>query len=352
MNLIHGGDIYGYQNENQGKLPLDLSANLNPLGMPSSLKQALMCAIEWCDTYPDPLCREVRTALSIREQVPATAIYCGNGAADVLDRIASVICPRTALVCAPTFAEYERTLRKAKLTHHTLVSTDGFSVTPRILDDITPDLDAVYLCNPNNPTGNRIDVALLHSILMQCMRSDIWLIVDECFLALTPNGEAHSLKPFLTDYQKLIVVKAFTKLYAMAGVRFGYCLCGDATLPQQLYEAGQPWNVSSLAQACAIAACKETKFAEQSVHAVTQLRHAMMQEFLCRDVKAYESMANYIMFYDECPNLAEMMRERGILIRDCSNYHGLCGGYYRIAVRDIQAQQTFFAAYDEIRKDL
>lgn len=351
MKLTHGGDIYGYQSAYNGKTPLDLSANLNPLGMPQSLKNALKIAVENCEAYPDPLCREVRAALSIREQVPSEMLYCGNGAADVLDRIAAVIQPRTALLCAPTFSEYERTLRGSKLAFYMLQKADDFSVTKRILMDITPNLDAVYLCNPNNPTGGLIGRDLMCAILQQCVRHDIWLIVDECFLDFVPDGEAYSLKPFL-KHKKIVIVKALTKLYAMAGVRFGYCLCADATLPQQLFLAGQPWNVSTLAQVCALAACKETSFAQKTVLYVAELRENLMREFACRRIKAYESAANYILFYEYLPSFAQKMKEKGILIRDCSNYRGLNAGYYRIAVRDKQTQAVFFTAYDQIREEV
>ena len=125
--------------------------------------------------------------------------YCGNGAAEGLDRLAVVLRPKAALLTAPTFAEYERTRAGAALRVHLLREDEGFAVTERILLDITPEIDAVYLCNPNNPTGRTIGPQLLHRVVEKCAKNDIWLIVDECFNDFLTDGVRHSLKTLLGD---------------------------------------------------------------------------------------------------------------------------------------------------------
>ena len=128
LNYVHGGDIQTYI-DRHGFAPLDLSANINPFGIPDAVRAAMHRAVDNCTQYPDPFCRAARQAIGAREGVNPDFLYCGNGAADVLDRLAAVLKPRKVLLTAPTFAEYERTLSGAEIRVHKLRETDGFALT-------------------------------------------------------------------------------------------------------------------------------------------------------------------------------------------------------------------------------
>ena len=256
LNYVHGGDIQTYI-DRHGFAPLDLSANINPFGIPDAVRAAMHRAVDNCTQYPDPFCRAARQAIGAREGVNPDFLYCGNGAADVLDRLAAVLKPRKVLLTAPTFAEYERTLSGAEIRVHNLRETDGFALTERILDEISPDLDAVYLCNPNNPTGRTAQPELLREIVRKCTENGVKLVVDECFNDFLTDAERHTRKDLLESNPGLIILRAYTKMYAVPGVRFGWCMTADAVLIEKLYHAGQPWNVSVIAQACAAAAAPE-----------------------------------------------------------------------------------------------
>ncbi|MEG1391154.1 MAG: threonine-phosphate decarboxylase, partial [Angelakisella sp.] len=108
--LIHGGDTVGYE-ARYGRPPLDFSANVSPLGLPNGVRSAVIAALNTADRYPDPLCRELISALSQAEGIPEQYILCGNGAADLIFRLVLAVNPKTALVLAPTFAEYEQALQ-------------------------------------------------------------------------------------------------------------------------------------------------------------------------------------------------------------------------------------------------
>ena len=153
-NLIHGGDVYTAM-ENGLERPLDFSANIGPLGLPPAVAEAARRAVGSCDTYPDPLCRRLTAALAEAEGVPADWIACGDGAAELLFRFAGALRPKKALLLAPGFAEYEQALAAAgcEIVFHSLRREDGFLPTSALLEAIGPDIDAVMLCNPHNPTG-------------------------------------------------------------------------------------------------------------------------------------------------------------------------------------------------------
>ena len=270
--LTHGGDWTGYRAQ-YGHDALDFSANVSPLGLPQGVANAIAAALPHADRYPDPLCRALRAKLAPHEGIPAEFILCGNGAADLIFRLAWAAKPRTALVTAPTFAEYAAALEGAgcAVRRHFLQAEVDFAVTDSILSSITPEVDMVFLCQPNNPTGQLTPLPLVERILRRCEACGALLVVDECFLDFLPDCDALTAKALL-DSKNLLILKAFTKLYGMAGVRLGYCLCANTALLEAMQAAGQPWAVSSLAQAAGLAALDETAYVAQVRALIAQQR--------------------------------------------------------------------------------
>jgi threonine-phosphate decarboxylase len=217
--------------------------------------------------------------------------------------------------------------------HHTLFEEEGFTLTESILGRITPELDMLFICNPNNPTGLTVAPDLLIRILVACEKTGTLLVVDECFNGFLDEPEKHSLKSRLPEYGNLLVLDAFTKLYGMAGVRLGYCMTMNGALLDDMRNAGQPWAVSSLAQAAGLAALCEDAYVSEARALVKTERAYLMPELNRLGIRVLGGEANYIFFRCAVPDLAKKLRERGILIRNCSNFAGLTNGYYRIAVR-------------------
>ena len=243
MQLVHGGDWAGYRAQ-YGQDALDLSANVSPLGLPEGVAKAITAALATADRYPDPLCRALRAKLAVHEKVPMEHILCGNGAADLIFRLVWAAKPRTALLPAPTFAEYAAALETAGCTvrRHFLRESEDFAVTEAFISAVDEDTGMVFLCQPNNPTGQLTPLPLVEALLHRCEACGALLVVDECFLDFLPESEALSAKKLLAS-PHLIILKAFTKLYGMAGVRLGYCLCSNTALLEKMQTAGQPWAV-------------------------------------------------------------------------------------------------------------
>jgi threonine-phosphate decarboxylase len=349
MSFVHGGDTEGYKFE-YGSEPLDFSANCNPLGIPPGVPEAIAKTALHADKYPDPLCRRLRAALSHKLDIPAERILCGNGAADLIFRLANGVKPETAAITAPTFSEYEQALAEngCGVRHHLLKPENGFAVTEAILDEIRPGLDMLFICNPNNPTGLTVEPSLLRRVLDACRDSGTLLIVDECFNGFLDAPEKHSLRGALDRYDNLLILDAFTKIYGMAGVRLGYCMTGSEALLDAMKRAGPPWPVSSLAQEAGIAALKADNHVGKARSLVRSERAFLTERLRSLGIDAIGGEANYIFFRSEIPDLAGGMRGRGILIRDCSNYIGLRAGYYRIAVRTREENKMLTAALKEI----
>ncbi len=334
MELLHGGDITTFR-ERHGREPLDFSASLNPFGMPENVRSALHQAVEQATPYPDPLCRELAAALARRLDVSEKRIYIGNGAADIIFRLVSALKPKSALIPAPSFAEYERALATADCTRrrHLLLEQDGFRLRENILPEITPGLDLLFLCQPNNPTGSLIDPGLLRRILARTRACGTFLVVDECFLEFTDQPRSHSLIGNVSDNPGLIILGSFTKLYGMAGVRLGYSVNGDPALTERLHQAGQPWAVSTFAQAAGLAALAAEDFVQDSLAFLRSERVWLMERLRALSLQVYPSEANYVFFRSDRHNLGEELAEQGILIRDCRNFPGLRPGFFRVAVK-------------------
>lgn len=328
MFYEHGGDIY------TKPYRIDFSANMNPLGMPKRVAEAACEGVRLSESYPDVHCRALREAIAGNENVPPEWVICGNGAAELIFALAWAVKPKKALLAAPGFAEYEQALRcvDCRIDFYFCKEEDGFKLREDYLQCLTEDTDMVFLCNPGNPTGLLIEPELLERIAERCRERKILLVVDECFNGLLERAEEVSLKGRLGVREGLFLLRAFTKLYAMAGLRLGYGLCADERLLEEMRKVLQPWNVSRPAQMAGIAAVKEREYVARSRAYVAVEREFVRRELENLGLKTYDSQANYL-FFQGPEDLGERCAGDGILIRDCRNYRGLCPGYYRVAVR-------------------
>ncbi|MBC8569303.1 threonine-phosphate decarboxylase CobD [Zongyangia hominis] len=346
--LVHGGDIYAARQEYAGEI-LDFSANINPLGVPKGVLLAAREAVGECAHYPDPLCRELREALSQALGVPEDWILCGNGAADLIFRLALAVRPKRALTLAPTFAEYAQALSlvDCQVRFHPLRREEGFVLTSSFLEKLTSDLDLVVLCNPNNPTGEVIAPKLLEEIVGTCAKRGITLLLDECFVDFLDEPERHTLLEKLREYPGLLLLRAFTKLYAMAGLRLGYTLCSDTALLEKMSRCAQPWSVSIPAQAAGMAALREREYVARSRALIREERAFLKEGLQALGCEVFGSKANFVFFQTPCPDLCGRLRKRGILLRGCGNYPGLDDSYYRAAVRTREENERLLAALRE-----
>ena len=235
-NSTHGGNIYKKAKElgiSEHQI-LDYSANISPLGIPSHIKKAMVDAIEGTINYPDPDCTALREAIGRQDGVEPDCVTCGNGGADLLYRLAFGLKPKKVLLPVPAFVEYEEamTAAGARMVYETM--DEDFHIREDMTERITEDTDLVILCNPNNPTGLLTPRRQVLAVLERAKEMHCRVLVDECFLEICREEEQYTVKSYLKEYPNLMILKSFTKLYAIPGVRLGYLLCADREVIAQV----------------------------------------------------------------------------------------------------------------------
>ncbi len=329
----HGGERFGK------KIRYDFSVNVNPLGLPQAVQEVLRRGVAHWDRYPDPQCSELTAAIAGYHGIPSEWICCGNGAVELIWQLVRERMPGCAGVVEPTFSEYRSALKSVGCRVRTIAlpEADGFAVPMEELMYATRGTDMMFLCNPNNPTGRLLRPDSLWQLADACRRANVTLVLDECFLPFLAEEKEYSAISLLGENPHLIVIRAFTKIYAMAGLRLGYALCSEAGLWDRVRKQNPPWSVSLPAQEAGVAALRQTEYLEQTKAFLRRERPHLAKGLSKLGMTVYPGEANFILFSmpgePEPGWLYRRMLEEKILIRDCMNFAGLGAGYYRIAVR-------------------
>lgn len=355
MGEAHGGDIY------RNNVDLDFSVNINPIGICEEIKNEIKIndVFNAAQLYPDSKQECLREQIAEWEGVKAEQVICGNGASELLMAVMHAIRPEYVLVLSPCFSGYERAMRaiEARPVYFDLDESQNFLLGESFLDFLKEftvgKRRMVILTNPNNPTGCKIEKKVLKQVIEICRQNSTYVLLDECFVDFLEDADRITLVKELGTYHGLMVLKAFTKFFSIPGIRLGYLLCDSLDLLEKICIQLPEWNVSSLAQELGIKLLEHQEAYRGTPQYISRERTYLTDEigrvFLekGRPVRIYPSDANFILLYTDFP-LYDALLERGILIRDCSNYRGLKKGYYRIAVRTLEENQTLIRMIQDI----
>ena len=358
--MEHGGDIYGNKN-----IELDFSVNLSPVGPPQEVCR-LLEEEDWTGiltNYPDPEYRELRQALSQKMDFPEDWILCGNGASELLMAVVQAVRPKRAMIPVPSYQGYERALQAvgAEILFYQLDREEGFAFTEDFLERTDglkrltgmKEETMLFLCNPNNPVGKCIEPELLDKIAEYCKTNHIFLVVDECYLDLLPEARSKTMKHKLPGNPYLIVVNAFTKAYALPGIRLGYLTTGNEELRERIRMQQPEWSVSMPAQMAGIAAISSARYPEEARQAVQAERKYISGQLQELGMEVFDGDAPFVMFLSR-KELYEPLREKGILIRKCDGIRGISdqpeegGHYYRVGIRSHEENMRLIRAIREV----
>ena len=350
---FHGGNIYKVFREKNIKEILDYSSNINPYGVPKSLKQKIAENIGILERYPDPDYVELREKLAELNKVDISNITVGNGATESIFLFMKVLKPENVLIVSPTFGEYERAVRawdssenrEIEIEYFELEEKDEFRLNiGKLKKELEKKYDLAIICNPNNPTGKFLKMAETEEILRECNKYDTKLFIDEAFIEFLEDGLKESIVNSRENKKNLFVTRAFTKFFAIPGLRLGYGIYFDKSLGKKITEKKEPWSVNNIAEMAGITVLDDTEYIERTLSWITEEKKYMYEKLdEISGIKPYKTEVNFICvkIKDELiskglnvKKLREKMMEEGILIRDASNFKFLDERFFRLAIKD------------------
>lgn len=338
----HGGDLnlaIKKYNLDPAKI-IDFSVNTNPLGPPEVLCDLMRDGLHYATVYPDPFAEVLKDSYASLLGIRPGQLIFSNGAVELIYLAVQALCPKSVLIPCPTFREYEIAARAfgASIKTLRLSPEKGFLPTLGLLQRAARGVDLVFLCTPNNPTGNLLPPDILKPFLEFCAAEGTFVMVDESFLFFHDLWRELSVVGETTKYKNLLVLHSLTKFFAIPGLRVGY----GAAHPDTITMLGRfqpPWQVNGLAHAAAAAVVHEQEYADRSrafiEHQRTRLAEALSS---LPGIKVYPAEANYLLLELTgaltAPALADALAGKGVLVRDCSNFPFLGNRYIRVAVKD------------------
>lgn len=337
--FLHGGNIYEIRRKYQGKI-IDFSANINPLGLSPKAKGIILKNLDKIPYYPDPraeaLVRKIAQYWGISEE----SILLGNGSVNLIYLIAFACRPKTVVIPEPTFSEYERASKNSgsKVKFLNLKEDNGF----RLKCSSIPNADIAFICNPNNPTGNIIVApwSKFHYSTGQGIEKipAKLMVIDEAFMDFLSNEMDYTSIWHTSKNENVIVLRSFTKFFALPGLRIGYLIAHPKTV-KRLKRFQPPWEINVLAQLVAEAVLDDREYIKETHKIINKERKFLFGEIKrIEGLKPYPSVTNFLLIKIEKGHMNSNMLKKelfkkGILIRDCNNFRSLGNKFIRIAVR-------------------
>ena len=383
---FHGGNIYKIFREKNIKEILDYSSNINPYGIPESLKKRITENLEILERYPDPDYVELRQKLSNLNKVNLSDIILGNGATEIIFLFMKVINPKKILIVSPTFGEYERAVKateisgdtvslsssngdnknienkKIEIEYFELKESDDFKLNiGNLKNELENKYDLLIICNPNNPTGKFLKLAQTEEILKECNKYNTKLFIDEAFIEFLEDGMKESIINTEGNKKNLFVTRAFTKFFAIPGLRLGYGMYFDKELEKKISEKKEPWSVNNFAEMAGLTVLDDAEYIEKTLKWIAEEKKYMYEKLnKISGMKVYETEVNFITgkidekLFSEGLNvkiLREKMLEQGILIRDASNFKFLDERFFRLAIKDRASNERVIEVMKEIFRE-
>ena len=336
---IHGGNIIEVSrkyNIRKNKI-IDFSSNINPLGFPEGVQNLLKRGVNEIISYPDSDSTELKEEIARWLGINENNILAGNGSTELIYLIARVLKPKCALIPVPTFNEYERSLNcvSSELRYLPLKEKKHFRFDISDIFSLLPQIDILYLCNPNNPTGVLYRKNEIISLIEGAEKRGVLVVIDEAFMDFTDN---ETVIGEITRRENLIVIKSLTKFFGIPGLRLGY-LVSNSKMVDKISYYKEPWTVNVVAQKAGVVCLKDGNFRLKTKRFIDRERKYMLDKLSrLKGLKPYLSPTNYLLIKIVKTGLSsgklyEMMAREGFLIRDCSSFRGMGNKFIRVAVK-------------------
>lgn len=355
VDQFHGSDlekvekIYGIKREDI----LPFAANVNPLGLSSTLKEALASHLDILQEYPERDYLTLRNAIGEYIDCSPNCILPGVGSTELISTMIHAIKPHKALVVEPTYSEYKRDLKelKCEIEDFFLKEENRFLLNPEELcKHIDDSVDMVILCNPNNPTSTCITISQIQVIAEACKAHSAFLFIDETYVEFVKEYQRTTAIPLIRKYNNLVVVRSVSKFFAAPGLRLGYACTSNDKLLNYINRHGNPWGISSIAAFAGTVMFKDQAY----IQATREMIH-QEQSLVCSALRArksldvFEPATNFVLIKLNKEGLTsgqafDLCMKQGLMIRDCSSFPGLNEQFIRFCFLTPQADDRLVNA--------
>ncbi len=336
----HGGNIYELARR-LGCEPseiVDMSANVNPLGPMPELMDHLKTNLSVIAALPEVDAGGIVSAFSKVHDITPETVMAGNGTTELIHLIPRAIGARKAMVVGPTYSDYRDSCAMNGVACEHLICRENDNFVPNMaaIAQKAKDVDLVFLCNPNNPTGAMVSRKSIDSLCREC--PETLFIIDESYLpfALQP----HAISMIGTNLPNVMVLNSMSKAFRIPGLRIGF-VKAPPELIQKLAAYVLPWSVNSLAQAAVTWLMAHmapvTAFLETTRQMLETQKTIMRDGLSQTGIHCFPSVTSFILMRLpdglDAPMAWRHLSDQGILIRDCANFTGLNKAFIRLSMK-------------------
>jgi threonine-phosphate decarboxylase len=332
---FHGG-IYSVD---PSLVKIDFSSNVNPLGVSKNVLRSIKKDLgSLSSSYPDPECNDLKKSLSDYLNIHRECINVGNGATEIIHNFARMFARKKVIIPSPSFCEYELASRRMGASIF-LVPLQNLNLDADQIIEKAKGSDAIFLCNPNNPTG-LLYRTLLKKIIERIDNSTK-ILVDECFIELVNESDRHTMIRNIDEFDNLIILRSLTKSFGLAGLRLGYSV-SNSKLAKQLAAGQISWNVNGIAQRAGSVALMDLEHLTKA-RAVVKEERDFMYNNVRKKTRCFvpsKSDANYFLIrltdnkYSSTEMRDSLLTQSGVLVRDCSTFSRMGSNYIRVAIKN------------------
>ncbi|WP_207421242.1 pyridoxal phosphate-dependent aminotransferase [Desertivirga brevis] len=329
----HGDDGYLYQKQ----ILADFSTNVWYGGEPAGLKEHLFSKWRGINKYPEVVAEGLIEKLSKHHELPSDLFLINNGSTESIYLVAQAFKERRTTITVPAFAEYEDA---CKLYEHEI----SFLRWDELKDDLKPNAEIIFICNPNNPTGYTFGG--LETVIRA--NPNVLFVIDEAFIEFTLA--INSLITFVGQFENLIILRSLTKAYAIPGLRLGYIVASKEII-KKLKSLKYPWSVNTLAIEAGRFIFDNYESIQIPLHQLLEEKERFSGQLRTTGIKVYESSTHF--FIAETPKFSAADLKRflidnfGILIRDASNFKTLGEEHFRLATLEADKNELLIKAMKE-----
>ncbi|MDP8260032.1 MAG: histidinol-phosphate transaminase [Candidatus Gygaella obscura] len=326
-----------------------LASNENPLGCSPLVLRVLKKSLVGINRYPDGSCFLLKKALSKNYKIKPSCILLGNGSDELIDIVIKTFVKSNENVISSdtTFLEYE-IISKVNGVKFIKVPLNGFKYDlDAIKNKINSKTRVIFIANPNNPTGTYVNSREV-ALFLKSIPKGIIVVFDEAYIEYVDKKDFPDLlKGFKSN---LIILRTFSKVYGLAGLRLGYAIA-DKALIDYMNRARQPFNVNQIAQVAGVAALKDKTFIKKTKALVLKQKKFLYVQFDKLEINYIPSVGNFILFKVNMDGLVFVRRmlKKGIIVRDMKQY-GL-DDYVRVTIGKEKENKIFLKELKKIVKE-